>query len=583
MPAKYLTITVALFFSLVVNAQQEEKSWQKDILILSGIKSDNQYVIDFTQQALDNMRYGKNNEQPFFRSVMNASELEDALYSDAMLASLQQTWGARPEPWNTGSPARTSRDSMFLSLLMNFDYLLRIEIVIAEDSISTILEKGEYYYKFSLQPVINTPGQFPVPGRTTRAYLRIKKGKEIRNQLKLKLRELFPESNEPPYIKIISGLTPYKGQFYMVPGDTLRLRLNVKDADSDPYLMNYLWKQLEPNAGAKSQLKPTDSTQQFVFRDTGTYSFAAQVSDRISFSNTDTFTLHCIAKPVIQKIRNCYYVRFKKKFHPIVHPFDAMYQPYLFFDTTTTRLFNITEIYPVQVPASDAIFQIVPVPSAGHIADSIEAATFFVYRNNGYVNVIHRPVLHSPGVYDYQVRLYDHGIASAPVPLRLRYRKASPVYTQWGVFFGKFRNDENAMLSLTSSVGAFLHRYLMAEYYMEFPLHDSLFGKGLSWRYANHRLSFLTPVPLKRTRGVVIAPELGIWLFHTPVVSKEFYSGMNFGLNLKLLYSTYPWLGTCYRIGYTETRQLPGKPVKTGMLYMGLAFTIQPISKKGRR
>ncbi len=582
MPAKILIVFAMLFFSLVAVAQQEKPKTGKDLLMLfpANPLPETQMMTPFVKKLLENMNDGKNKGIRLFRSVSSSADYSKILSAEEMLMSNKRLLGETHDMEKLQTPERKKRDSLYGKLLNNFDKVLLIELIYRNETNTTLIPPDHYLYYFTLQNIVNIPGNLPLADETNSVSLLVKAGTDIRKVLVRKLRELFPESNEPPVIRISSSLAAYKGGYYCTPGDSVKLAFCISDADSDPYLFRYSWKFKGRQGVLPDYVDSFDSTLTLVVHDTGTIFMLAQVHDEFSPSNVDTFRLHVIPKPQINLIRNCYYVHIGKKNGVLSHPFDALFQPYLFFDTTKTHLFNITEIYTEHPPSAEAAFRISPLPSQGRVADSVAASEFRIDRNKSYLNLRHSPYRGKPGVYSYQITLFEHGIASNTMTLRLRYRKASAVYSQFGFIIGKFKADEKMYLGFTTTAGAFLHRYLSIEFSAEFPMVDSLFGRGTNLRYANHRISALTPIPVKA--GLIISPEIGFWIFRYPTVSTDFYDGVSFGINVKMLYTVFPWIGTCYRFGYTETRQLPGRPVKNGFFYMAIGISIQPISKKGK-
>jgi hypothetical protein len=181
----------------------------------------------------------------------------------------------------------------------------------------------------------------------------------------------------------------------------------------------------------------------------------------------------------------------------------------------------------------------------------------------------------------YLVTLVDHGIKAPPITIEQIHRKAAPLYGFFGFSIGRFKPAEEKLnLYSTAGIGFFLHPRIHLEYDVEFPLSDSLWGRGQVWKHPNHRTAFLVPLPFRFSKkGLLIAVVTDILLFRYPTISKGLNSGMGFGVNVRMLYNTFPWLGTTMRFHYTFIRNLAWQNAPERLLSFGIGFTFLPIRK----
>lgn len=571
---KGLLIIAGLLAGFCTYAQTATRPPRKLLIVVEAAK-DERLRISFIQNCLKDLVYENDKKRSVYDSVFDSQTIYKSAFVESLIYDLNKSLGLG-DSVKTNSPERTKRDNVYQYNLLRFDEVLYIKIT-REAPGSKI-----FYYDFSLFSVV--PGNskmIPVLQYVQSADCIIEPSNiSCEGILRTTIRQVCIASNTAPQVHIISNATRVPQGFYIATNDTLKLRLLVSDPDTRPERMRYEWNIARNDTGCyPAFIDRTDTIQQIVVRHEGVLILTVKVNDRIADSKPDTIIVHVINKPVFLYFKGSF-IKIGKQSGRVTHTFDDLYQPYLFssrvdmiefnrhyISTTDNRHLDISLVF------TDSVGPAAPATNVSH--------EFKIKRLDGIFMITQDARVKAAGTFYYHVTLADHGIKARPLTIEQIYRKAVPFYTGFGFVMGRFKPAEKIFNQYSAPVlGFFLHPLVHLEYSIEFPLNDSLFGRGQTWKYPNHRTTLLVPLPFPFSKkGLLISLVSDLLLFRYPSISKGLYSGMGVGANIRMLYNPYPWLGTTMRFHYTFVRKLAWQNSPDRFISFGIGFILIPVRK----
>ncbi len=562
---------IFLLFSLQSYSQQEEKYPPRKLLITVEAADNDQLLISFIQDCLSDLVYENDKERKVYDSIFDSNTIHRSGFVESLIYDLNRPL-SQGNQVNFNNAERAKRDTNYQEVLLRFNQVLLIQITNKPQS-------NIYYYVFTLFSVTASQSELntiPVTSLVKSSDCII----DISNIsyekiLRTTIQQVCIESNIPPIVHILSNAIPSSQGYYMAIDDTLSLWLSITDPDTRRARLKCSWTQIQ--SGPNSYLVVLDrfdTVQQIVFKNEGELVFTVKVNDQSAYSKPDTFVVHVISRPVIIKYFKGSFFKMWKSSGRVTHPFDDLYQPYLFSRHVDMIEFNRHYIWtggnrPVDI---GIVFTDSTRPGINEKVNvtreftTVRLDTVFMIRQEALVK--------RSGTFYYQVTLADHGIKAPPLTIAQTYRKALPLYSCVGVTVGKFKPvEDEANLYFTAMFGFFLHPRIHLEYGVDFLLTDSLSGSS----YPNHRLAMLIPLPFRFSKkGLLMAIEVDNAFLRYPATSKDFYPGIGFGLNTRLLYNIFPWIGTSFRIHYTT---ISSKSSPNHFFSAGIGIVILPIRK----
>lgn len=573
---KRFLIAAGLLSGLYNWAQETTGPAPRKLLIVVDAAKDERLRISFIQGCLEDLVYENDRRRSVYDSVFDSQTIYQSSFTESLIYDLNQSLGL-DDTVKVNSAEKEKREEAYQDVLLRFDEVLYIKITREAPGSRT------FYYDFSLFAIVPANEKaIPVLRHMQSEDCSIEPSDiSCESTLRTTIRQVCIAANIAPRVRIVSNAIRVPQGLYMAVNDTLRLCLLVSDPDTEPERMRYEWGMVRIDSGYyPAFIDYSDTVQQIVLRTEGILVLTVKVNDRIADSKPDTITIHVINRPVIVDYFKGSFIRIGKRSGSNTHPFDDLYQPYVLSRQVDIVEFNRHYICtagnrPVDI---GLVFTDSLAPAAQHTNVSRE---FRVARVDSVFMIRHDAQIKKRGTFYYRVTLADHGIKARPLVIEQIYRKALPFYAILGFSIGHFKPAERKFDTYwATGIGLFLHPKLHLEYSIEVPLTDSVIGRGQIWKYPNHRTSLLTPLPFPfNKKGLLISFVSDILLFRYPSISKGLYAGMGLGVNIRMLYNPYPWIGTTIRFHYTFISDLTMHNVPKHVLSLGMGFIFLPIKK----
>jgi hypothetical protein len=560
-----------LLLSVQCCSQQAEKYPARKLLITVEAAQNDQLLIGFIHECLSDLVYENDKERKVYDSIFDSNTIHRSGFVESLIYDLNKPLG-QGAPVNFNNPERIKRDTGYQDVLLRFNQVLLIQITNKPQS-------DIYYYVFTLFSVASNYSEkkaIPVTSlvKSSDCIINIT-NISYEKILRTTIQQVCRESNISPSVHILSNAVRSPQGYYMAKDDTLSLWLTITDPDTRRARLKCSWTQIESGSNSYPvTLDRFDTVQHVALRNEGVLAFTVKVNDQSADSKLDTFIVHVISRPAITKYFKGSFFRFWKSSGRVTHPFDDLYQPYLFSGHVDIIEFNRHYIWTAGNRPVDIGMVFTDSTRSGTNERSDVSREFKTVRLDTVFMIRQEALIKRPGTFYYHVTLTDHGIKAPPLMIEQTYRKALPFYSGAGFIVGQFKPREDEInLYFTAMCGFFLHPRIHLEYGIDFPLNDSLPGRY----YPNHRLAMLIPLPFRFSKkGLLIAIEMGNALLRYPPISKDFYPGLGFGLNIRMLYNTFPWIGTSLRIHYTT---LSSKYPSNHFFSVGIGIIILPVRK----